>query len=171
MIFLRPARYREPVPCRPHRRAAGANCSGRMLKKAEEGRGFSPAEPRPPTKSLKILGALFGRAEAPPFLGLFQPIATVLPKVGHPKLGWMEKLLRLFGRRRDQPQRPEPTEPAKFPAMAEDGRAPSPSAFEGPAPDRGYGKDFCQVLDYAECFIALLAWRNRGAENRKGMKK
>ena len=55
MIFLRPARYREPVLCRPRRRAAGANCSGRMLKKAEERRGFSPAEPRPPTKSLKIL--------------------------------------------------------------------------------------------------------------------
>ena len=168
MIFLRPARYREPVPCRPRRRATGANCSGKVLKKTEEGQGFSPAEPQLPTKSWRILGALFGRAEGPPLPGLFQRIARGLPKVGHPKLGWMEKLLGLFGRKRDEPQRPEL---AECPALAQDDRMLNPSAFEDPAPDLGYGKDFCQVLDYAEFFIALLAGRSRRAESRKGRKR
>ena len=53
-----------------------------MLKKAEEGRGFSPAAP----KSLKeiienVRACLFGGAEAPPFLGLFQHSARILTTV------------------------------------------------------------------------------------------
>jgi len=37
-----------------------------------EGRGFSPAGLRPSTETIEnIGGALFGGAEAPPFLGLF----------------------------------------------------------------------------------------------------
>jgi len=44
-----------------------------VLKKAEEGRGFSPAGPRPSAEIIENTGSVpFGGAEAPPFLGLFQ---------------------------------------------------------------------------------------------------
>ncbi|MGO9273976.1 MAG: transcription antitermination factor NusB [Terriglobia bacterium] len=50
-----------------------------LLKKAEEGRGFSPAGPMPSTGIIENTGAHFvGGAEAPPFLGLFQKPASVL---------------------------------------------------------------------------------------------
>ncbi len=176
MIFLRPARYREPVPCRPRRRLIGANSyrspsgpaglaegdSGLGVrgsqKRTANGHGlFANPEPRVPNHQL----ALHGISGWISILGL---------KVSA-KLGWMEKLMGLFGRKRDEPDQSERTAPAESPAVREDDRASSLSAFEGPTPDRGYGKDFCEVLDYAECFSALLAGRNRVAENRKGMKK
>ena len=202
MIFLRPARYREPVPCRPRRRLIGANSyrspsapaglvegdSGLGVrgsqKRTANGHGlFANPEPRVPNHQL----ALHGISGWISRLGL---------KVSA-KLGWMEKLMGLFGRKRDEPDQPERTAPAESPAVREDDRAPSLSAFdasertapaespavreddrasslsafEGPTPDRGYGKDFCEVLDYAECFSALLAGRNRVAENRKGISK
>ncbi|HMD96598.1 MAG TPA: hypothetical protein VKM93_04600 [Terriglobia bacterium] len=184
MIWLRPARYCEPVPCRPRRRLIGANSyrspsgpaglvegdSGLGVrgsqKRTSNGHGlFANPEPRVPSHQL----ALHGISGWISRLGL---------KVSA-KLGWMEKLMGLFGRKRNEPERPDPpdppkrTEPIESLAMAEDGRALNPSAFEGPPLSKGYayGKDFCKVLDYAECFSALLAGRNRGAENRKGMKK
>jgi len=57
------------------------------------------------------------------------------------------------------------TEADKSPAKGPVGRALNPSAFEGPPLSEGYayGKDFGRVLDYAECFIALLAGQNRGS--------
>ena len=116
-IWLRPARYCEPDPCRPRRRPAAASGS------------------------------------------------KVRPKVGpkgDPKSGWMAKLLGLFRRKRDQPQRPEPPE---SPDRGPEGGDLLPRALEDSPPSRGYGKDFCQVLDYAEYFIALLAERKRGAKN------
>ncbi len=103
MIYLRPARYCEPPPCRPRRR---------------------------PTMA--------GRSKV------------------EPKVGWMEKVLGLFRGKREKPECSEPPESA---AKGEDGRSLHPSALEDPTLGRGYpyGKDFCRVLDYAECFIALMA--------------
>ncbi|MGO9274242.1 MAG: hypothetical protein ACLQOO_29065 [Terriglobia bacterium] len=76
-----------------------------------------------------------------------------------PKVGWMEKLLGLFRRERHEPERDEwPERPVGGP----DGGALPASALEDPPLGRGYGKDFCQVLDYAECFIALAAGRRSG---------
>ncbi len=77
------------------------------------------------------------------------------------KVGWMEKLWGLFRRKRDEPDRPEPPELA---AREPDAGALRPS-LDLPPLSRGYayGKDFCRVLDYAECSIALLVGRNRGA--------
>ncbi len=50
-----------------------------LLSKAEEGRGFSPAGPKPSTGIIENSGAHFvGRAEAPPFLGLLQQPASLL---------------------------------------------------------------------------------------------
>jgi len=46
-------------------------CSTRLRKKAEQGRGFSPAEKRAPMISIISIWASYGRAEALPFLGLF----------------------------------------------------------------------------------------------------
>jgi len=178
MIFLRPARYREPVPCRPRRRAAGANSyrspSGPAgLAEADSGLGvrgsqkrttnghglFANPEPRVPDHQL-------------PLHGISGWISRLGLKVSA-KLGWIEKLMGLFGRKRDEPDQPERTAPAEPPAVREDDGALNPSAFEGPPLSEAYayGKDFCAVLGYAECFSALLAGRNRVAENRKGMKK
>ncbi|HMD96973.1 MAG TPA: hypothetical protein VKM93_06525 [Terriglobia bacterium] len=74
------------------------------------------------------------------------------------KVGWTEKLLGLFRRKRDEPEPPE------LAAREPDGGA-LPASFGDPLHSRGYayGKDFCRVLDYAECSIALLVGRNRGA--------
>jgi hypothetical protein len=102
VIWLRPVRYREPLPCRPRRRPTAA---------------------------------------------------------GRPNVGWMEKLLGLFRRKRDEPEPPE------LSARGSDGRALCPSALDDPTLSRGYayGKDFCRVLGYVDCYVALAAERNRGA--------
>jgi hypothetical protein len=178
MIFLRPARYREAVPRRPRRRliwgtlteAHPARLGGQRegsgfgvrgsQKRTANGHGlFANSEPRVPNHQL----ALHGISGWICRLGL---------KVSA-KLGWMEKLIRFFGRKRDEPDQPERTAPAESPAVREDEGALNPWAFEGPPLSEGgaYGRDFCKVLDYAEFFSALLAGRNRVAENRKAMKK
>jgi hypothetical protein len=54
----------------------------RVLRKAQEGRVFSPAGPPPSTKQLKYWDPLFGGAEAPPFLGLFS--AACQTRLGRP---------------------------------------------------------------------------------------
>jgi len=97
-----------------------------------------------------------------------RPRAANCPKrgreQGRPKVGWMEKLLGLFGRKRDESERPAP--PAS-PAKEPDGEELLPSARKDPPLSRGYayGKDLCRVLGDAECFITLVAARNRGAKN------
>ncbi|HMD98345.1 MAG TPA: hypothetical protein VKM93_13570 [Terriglobia bacterium] len=142
MIWLRPVRYREgrhgqnPLPRSPRQRSATAS------------RRKVPVAAAPP----------------PPSAGR-RPTAPARSKVDtkvSPKAGWLQKLLGLFRRKRDEPERPARPEPPDLAATEPDGEALRPS-LDDPPLDRGYGKDFCRVLDYAECSIALLAGRNRGA--------
>jgi len=82
------------------------------------------------------------------------------PKVV-PKVGWLQKLLGFFRRRRAEPERPKPPGPS---ASGSDGEAVRPPALDGPPLSRGYayGKDSCRVLGDVECFITLVAARTRG---------
>jgi len=67
-----------------------------LLSKAEEGRGFSPAGPKPSTGIIENSGAHFvGRTEAPPFLGLLQQPASLLvaSDVSARRLGDLNRLL------------------------------------------------------------------------------
>jgi len=178
MIYLRPARYREPVPCRPRRRLIGANSYRSPSGPAGPAAGDPGSGVRGSQKRTANGHGLFANSEprVPNHQHALHGISGWISRLGLKviaKLEWTGKLTGLFGRKRDAPDQPERTTPAQSPAVREDDRALNPLAFEVPPLSEGYayGKDSCEALGYAECFSAVLAGRNRVAENRRGRKK